>query len=369
MRKSLLISLTLAAAAIAGCSDDGAETTTAAVVVQTVAMAPLQPQSAYQIKREFAGLVVPAQSTDLGFELSGKIAQFKVNEGDQVKAGDVLAVLDLELLRDQRAELLAQSEEILASSSLNLLNNKRINDLESRGFASKQRSDELSTEGETLLARQAQVQAALQSNQTRMDKSRLLAPFDSAVSDRFVDRGAVVDAGTPVLRLLQSSNPEARVGVPVRLRDSLSVGQSVELLVAGQVSSGRVITVGQNVTRATLTVPVRIALAPSAQGVYGDQAYLKLFETVPQSGYWVPLEALTEGLRGLWNVYVAIADNDTFVVQARDVRVLHAEMERAYIAGALAGDELLIQSGLHRLVPGQRVAALTQSTDQRVSDR
>ncbi|MEM6576819.1 MAG: efflux RND transporter periplasmic adaptor subunit, partial [Pseudomonadota bacterium] len=254
-------------------------------------------------------------------------------------------------------ELSAQLEEIVANIELNRLNNKRIVELESKGFASKQRADELATEYDTLKARQAQVEAALTTNQTRIDKSELRAPFDSTVSARFVDAGAVVNAGTPVLRLLESGQAEARVGVPVRMLDSLSVGQDVSLSVAGQATTGQVIALGQNVTRSTLTVPVRVVLAPDAPAVFGDQAYLQLDETIVADGFWVPLEAITEGMRGLWNVYAARpeADGSAYVIESRDVRVLFAETRRAFVSGALAGDELIIQSGLHRLVPGQRV--------------
>ncbi|MFK7956264.1 MAG: efflux RND transporter periplasmic adaptor subunit [Lysobacterales bacterium] len=357
MRKFSKLSLLLSVALGAGCGADS-DPEAGSVVVQPVSIAPLTSQSRYEVDREFAGLVMPAQSTDLGFELGGKIASLTVNEGEHVSSGSVVAALDVQLLRDRRDELRAQKQEITASISLNRLNNKRIVDLESRGFASRQRADELHTEHETLLARNAQVNAALNTNQTRIDKSTLVAPFDGVISDRFVDVGAVVTAGSPVLRLLQSSRAEARIGVPVRLLGSLSVGKLVKLSVGGQITQGQIITVGQDVTQATLTVPVRVALAPDAPAVYGDQAYLTLRETVEQSGFWVPLEALTEGMRGLWNVYVAKADGDDYEIEARDVRLLHADGARAFINGAVTHGEALVQSGLHRLVPGQRVIAV-----------
>ncbi|MEM1091957.1 MAG: efflux RND transporter periplasmic adaptor subunit [Pseudomonadota bacterium] len=371
MRKSSLskpqfLRPVLTAAALLGlaaCSQN-ADPEAGQVVTQPVEMASIQPQTTYAIRRDFAGLVVPAQSTDLGFELAGKVSMLTADEGETVQAGERLAMLDTDLLLDRRRELSAQLEEIVANIELNRLNNKRIVELESKGFASKQRADELATEYDTLNARQAQVEAALTTNQTRIDKSELRAPFDSTVSARFVDAGAVVNAGTPVLRLLESGQAEARVGVPVRMLDSLSVGQSVSLSVAGQATTGQVIALGQNVTRSTLTVPVRVVLSPEAPAVFGDQAYLQLDETIVAEGFWVPLEAITEGMRGLWNVYAARpeADGSAYVIESRDVRVLFAETRRAFVSGALAGDELIVQSGLHRLVPGQRVVRAEASS-------
>ncbi len=365
MRKYSNSSLLFGLALMAGCGT-AEDPEVGTVVAQPVSIAPLESQTQYQIEREFAGLVIAAQSTDLGFELNGKVASLIVNEGEQVAAGSVLATLDMQLLQNRREELLAQQQEITASIALNRLNNTRIVDLESRGFASKQRADELHSEHQTLLARKAQVNASLKTNQTRMDKSTLTAPFDAIVSDRFVDEGAVVAAGTPLLRLLQSSQAEARIGVPVRLLKSLKVGQWVELTVSGQRSQGQIITLGQDVTKATLTVPVRVALSSDTPAVYGDQAYLTLNETVTQQGYWVPLEALTEGLRGLWNVYIAKAEGDHYLIEARDVRLLHTDGSRAFIDGAVINGEALVQSGLHRLVPGQWVVAADGPASARV---
>ncbi|MEM6574702.1 MAG: efflux RND transporter periplasmic adaptor subunit, partial [Pseudomonadota bacterium] len=120
---------------LAACSKN-ADPEAGQIVTQPVEMASIQPQSTYAIRRDFAGLVVPAQSTDLGFELAGKVSMLNADEGETVKAGERLAMLDTNLLLDQRRELSAQLEEIVANIELNRLNNKRIVELESKGFAS-----------------------------------------------------------------------------------------------------------------------------------------------------------------------------------------------------------------------------------------
>ncbi|MEM9533714.1 MAG: efflux RND transporter periplasmic adaptor subunit, partial [Pseudomonadota bacterium] len=353
MRKSTLLSI-LAPLALIGCAPEP-DPAAGTVVPQPAELGTLAGQPSYAIDREFAGLVTPAQATDLGFELAGKTAQVSVDEGDSVKAGDPVAVLDTELLEDEREQLVAQRQELDAALKLNGLNRERIAELTSKGFASEQRADELDTERDSLTARRAQVQAALAANRTRLDKSVLRAPFDATVSRRFVDSGAVVNAGTPIFRLLESSQLEARIGVPVRMLPSLAVGQPIEIRVGPTPVPGTVIALGQDVTRATLTVPVRVALATEAIAVPGDQAYLTLPEQVEQAGFWVPLEALSEGMRGLWNIYAAVPDasSESFVLATRDVRVLYADGERAFVTGAIENSEQIVLSGVHRLVPGQ----------------
>jgi hypothetical protein len=80
----------------------------------------------------------------------------------------------------------------------------------------------------------------------------------------------------------------------------------------------------------------------------------------------VPLSALTDGLRGLWNIYPLQpqAEPGLYKLQSRDVQVLHATATDAFVTGALADGERVLSTGLQRLVPGQivKLAADTVAT-------
>lgn len=343
---------------LAGCARDPAAET-GVPVVQPVALVSVVHQEQMAIEREFAGLVTAAQSSELGFELGGKVAQLLVDEGQTVDLGQPLARLDTRLLEAQRSELQGRLAELQAGITLNQVSTRRVAELEDRGFASQQSSDELDAEGDSLQARSRQVQAELRANQTRLEQSRLVAPYAGVVSRRFVDQGAVVAAGTPVIRLLQSAGLEARVGVPVSLAGTLVVGEPARLRIGGQELGGTILAMGNDLNPSTQTLPVRVAIADQTTAVPGDQAYLLLQQQIDSAGFWVPMESLTDGLRGLWNVYVAIPGDtsESLLIEARDVRVLHAELDRAFVAGALGDGEQVVAAGVHRLVPGQRVVA------------
>ena len=149
----------------------------------------------------------------------------------------------------------------------------------------------------------------------------------------------------------------------MRLLDDIKSGQSVKITVAGQIASGVVLAIGTDVTRATLTVPTRIALPAGSQVVPGAQAYLTLVERVNETGLWLPLTALTEGIRGLWNVYVLlpVADSTLYRIETRDVQITYANEHSAFVSGALADAEQVVATGLQRLVPGQIVRLETET--------
>ena len=318
--------------------------------------------------RQLAGLVVGAQSTGLGFERSGKVSALAVDDGELVVAGQLLGSLDTRVLEAELAQLRGRVDELSSQLALNHANQQRNDELMARGFTSRQRADELASEDKALSARLQQVEASIRANEARLDQSSMYAPYDATVSRRFVDEGAVVAAGEPAFLLLQASSSEARIGVPARLLGDLALGDELTLEVAGRQTTGRLVSIGDSISAATLTVPVRISLADAVAAVPGEQVYLVMDETVPTPGYWVPLEALTDGLRGLWNVYVGLPNGQAdgeYTLQARDVRVLYANEHQAYVTGALDPQALIVAEGVQRLVPGQQAVAAQRLVAQR----
>ncbi|UTA48777.1 efflux RND transporter periplasmic adaptor subunit [Simiduia sp. 21SJ11W-1] len=316
----------------------------------------LQLQASYSLERRFAGRVAARQDADVGFELGGRVANMRVNDGDRVRLGDVLATLDTELLVTERSQLQAQLADNQARLQLNLANTERHQSLQASGFASQQRLDELLTEQKTLAASGDALRAALENVDSRLRKATLRAPYEGVVARRFADVGTVVGAGSPVIRLQEVAAMEAEVGVPVDFALSLAAGQQVSLLLRGERLEGRLLTVGADVNPVTNTVTVRALLPSDARAFNGDIIQLLVNDTVPTAGFWIPADAITDGVRGRWTVYALVAEPQAQRVEARDVQIHHARADRVFVTGALADGETIVAAGVHRLVPGQQVA-------------
>lgn len=327
------------------------------VYYHQVATLTAEAQHSYQVTRRYTGIATARQSADLGFEFAGKLQKIMVDEGDRVKHGQILAELDTELLQRERDEILAQRKETGARLDLVEQNLKRINALIKKGHASAQQQDELISESKALEAALERLAAALAVNQTRLEKSRLTAPFDAVISRRFADTGVVINNGTPVLRLLQQGAMEARIGLPVDSVSLVAVEQAVELQVHDSQTKGRILSIGSEVDVNTRTIPVRIALPVEARVADGELVDLLLAHPVEQSGFWLPANSITDGLRGLWNVYVLqpTPTPDLYRIEARDVQIDHSDHERVFVSGAINDGELVVKAGLQRLVPGQIV--------------
>ena len=299
--------------------------------------------------------MVPARSTDIAFEFGGTVEFMLAAEGDRFEEGDLLAQLDTALLEIERRQLQAQLNEARANLRLAMANLKRQKSLESDGFASQQRRDELEAARDATKASIAQLQASLDGNEVRLQKAHLYAPFSGVVGERYLEEGGSASAGRPVLRALETQRLEAHVGVPRSLAGHMKVGQLVTVRVGETVIEAEVLAVGAELKSRSHTATVRIQL-PVQQLMAGSLVELELVDSISATGFTVPQSALTASLRGLWRVYVlAPAGDGLHKVEARDLQLRYSGESEAFVEGGLSDGELVVTQGVHKIVPGQLV--------------
>ena len=336
----------------------------------TVLTRELVAATGYQVLRQFTGQVEAARSAAVGFELDGLVARVAVEEGERVAAGQLLATLDDARLRATRAERVAALAAAEARLALARITHRRIEGLVGRKHASAQELDQARENRHALRAELALAQARLDSIAVELDKTRLRAPFDAVVIRRRVDEGRVLSAGVPVLELQAIAAPEARVGITRRMAETLIPGQRYPVTINGRELFGvlrAVLPLHDGRTRSVEAILVLDVTSPALRS--GDLVRLALARPVAAPGFWVPLDALTEGRRGTWSIYVlggalvstgeagTRGDEGLQRIERRSVQLLHQQGDRAYVQGALEVGEALVEAGLHRVVPGQAVIA------------
>ena len=212
-----------------------------------------------------------------------------------------------------------------------------------------------------------EIAAGLDAIDVQIEKTTLRAPFAGTVSMRLVDEGAVVSVQMPAVafHLVESTALEVRTGLPPEIADALSSGGLTPILRARgaelAVRSTRILPTVDVATR-TVAAIFELDSAPVlgdsvARIRDGDVATLEVSLERPERGAWVPLSALSESTRGLWSLFrvVAAGGAEGPVVERLELEVLHVDGDRAFVRGTVAGDERVVVTGAHRLVPGQRV--------------
>ncbi|PQO24976.1 efflux transporter periplasmic adaptor subunit [Blastopirellula marina] len=375
-----------------------------------VEVVSVESQGSYAAQRTYTGVLVAAKTSELSFELPGKIIQLSVDEGDHVQAGQALAVLDdrhlsariaqtkaehdqqlailEELKAGPRSEVIAAAEaevrQLDAELQLQQANKKRREQLIQRSAisretledavfgaeaaqgrldAAKSRLEELcrGTRIEQIDAQKARVaglEAQLVDLQHEQEDTRLVAPFSGTIARRNFDEGAVISAGQSVYRIVQHEPLEVWLGLPPEAATTLSLGDVLPVTVNDQTRQGKVtgIVPELDATTRTQTVVLRLDEEASRGWVPAQVARVSLASERNDNGFWLPNSALLQGSRGLWSVYVV---NEEHRVSRREIEVIYSESERSFVRGTLTSGERVVASGVNRLVPEMQVSIQT----------
>ena len=327
--------------------------------ITVAAMVPTM-ETGYQLERRFVGRVEAMRTSAVGFEFGGLLAKLVTEEGERVSAGDVLAQLDTERLEAKRAELVAAHKAAQAKLELATQTLKRQEAVIERGLASSQQLDEAREQFRSATAEVELARARTDAIDVDIAKSTLVAPFDAVITRRYMDEGKVVAGGEPVLQLQEYSDAEIRVGVAGPLVSTLAVGQTHTATVNGVQVETTVKTVLPVRGVSTRTVDVILSLDSVPEDMRdGDLVTLHLAEKVYKPGYWLPLDALNESIRGLWTAYTLRAvqadSGATHEVVPEVVDILHTQADRVYIRAGLPDKSMVIRTGAQKVVPGQLV--------------
>jgi RND family efflux transporter MFP subunit len=167
-----------------------------------------------------SGAVAPWQEAIIGSQIGGyQLDQVRVNVGDHVKKGQVLARLNPDLLRAEEAQLVAAYDQAEANA-------KRAISLQGSGGISDQ--DVLQS---TTLAKTARAQLAFKQLQLRY--TDVIAPDDGVISSRSATAGSVVSTGQELFRMILKGRLEWRGEVTAEQLARIAASQQVALALPG----------------------------------------------------------------------------------------------------------------------------------------
>lgn len=170
-----------------------------------------------------------------------RLVEVKVNVGDSVRAGQLLAVFDDESVRTELAQARAALMEAEAAAAEAAANAGRARNLRGNGAMSEQQVVQLLTAEQTAQARIASARAALAAQEVRLKRTRVLAPDAGVISARGATVGAVVTPGTELFRLIRQGRLEWRAELTSAELGRVGAGTAVRLTLAdGSQIGGRV---------------------------------------------------------------------------------------------------------------------------------
>lgn len=329
----------------------------------------------------------PFQEIDVHAKVAGYIKKIYVDVGDHVKAGQILAVLEIPEMADEltlamagrshsAAQVQQQKEELAraqAAHEASHLVYQRLADVikAQPKLVAQQEVDDarvkdqvseaaISSARAGLAAAEQQVavsQASVSKTTTMNAYAQITAPFAGVITKRYADTGAMIPAGTssssnamPVVKLAEISMLRLILPVPESVVPSIRVGETVQVRVnaIGKTFDGKVSRFASSVALATRTMETEVDVPNPGQmlvpGMYAE-AVLTL-EHHPNA-LAVPLQAVNGG-----TVYLVDAAHR---IQSRAVKVGIETSDQVEILEGLNAGDLVVIAGRVELRPGQTV--------------
>jgi len=302
------------------------------------------------------GNVAAWQEAVIGSESNGlRLREVRVNVGDVVKKGEVLAVFDADVVNADLAQAKAALQEAEANAAAAQADAGRARALKSSGALSEQQVTQYITAERTAAARVAAARATLSQQQLRLKYTQVVAPDSGIISARNATVGAVAGVGTELFRMIRQGRLEWRAEITAAELPRMKPGLKAQVKAAsGTTVNGTVRTVAPTVDPQSRVALVYVDLPPSLS----SNAPLKAgmfaggeFALGESGALTVPQQAVVVR-DGFSYVFRLNQDNRVSQVKVTTGRRLG---ERVEVTAGLPADVLVVTSGAGFLNDGDLV--------------
>lgn len=286
--------------------------------------AALAERRTFSTPVQLSGSLTALRNVTVGASSPGRVLALTVRAGDRVAAGQLLAQVDASQFSAQLngaragaraaadSERAARAELSQAQSHLQFVQTtaERMTRLYAQGAISRQQQDEAQSNLAAARAGVRQAQASLSASAGTSEQAQagiaaaavpvqnasVVAPFDGVVTQKFVEPGAVVGPGSPIVTVQNTSSLELDVALPEDNATALLPGTPVSVHVdalGGKSVAGSVRAVLPSENPALRSATVKIAVAARAGLLPGMFARV-MVPGAAHSGVGVPLQAVVD---------------------------------------------------------------------------
>lgn len=345
---------------IAGCNDQDKPTPAISRPVKVFRV----EQNAAADARSFAGEVRARIETPLSFRVAGKLLERKIDVGDQVHKGQLLAILDNTDYRLAVQAIKAQLASARADSNFLRDDLARYRELLAQQVISPPEFERHETAYTTARERTAALEAQLDQALNQLTYTELHADRDGVVTALAVEAGQVLAAGQAVVTLAQLDEKEIHFDVPEHHLQETRCQQDVSVSLWSDDNrrfKARIREIASAADPASRTYRVKATLL---EGL--DAAQLGMTATVQlaantASRIAVPLSAIYTPQNQPDYPLVWLVDEQAATVKSMPVKLGETLAGEHIAVEGVAPGQLLVSAGVQRLAEGQSVRLPTEN--------
>jgi multidrug efflux system membrane fusion protein len=310
------------------------------------------------------GTVAPLNSVLIRSRVDGQLIRIHFNEGQDVRAGDVIAELDPRPFEASLAQVQATRLKDQAQLENARLDFQRASRLAATGSASGQQVDTARALTAQLEAAVKADQAAIDMAQIQLDYSHIKAPIDGRAGTRLVDVGNIVHAsdanGIVAINQLHPINVEFSLPADTlsRIRSLLQAGEvavTAEDSAGADLATGKLVVIDNQINTATATIRYKAAFDNAGDVLWpGQFVNARVHLQTKHDALTVPTPAVVRGPEG---AYVFVIGPDR-VIAKQPVKVELTTKDVAVIAEGLTPGQRIVIDGQYRIQAGSLVELL-----------
>ena len=317
--------------------------------------------------RRFSGVVEAVDTSSISFEVPGNVQEVKVEVGDSVSKGQVLAFLDKKnfTLNVEAAQASVASAEVALRDAQNDLERLQRIAAQDWGAISEQALDQAFATRDGARQNLNYSRSRLSLTERDLERTVLRAPFDGVIAKRHVDPFKEVQRGQRMFDLFMEGAMQAAISIPESEIDQVYLGLPGEIRFPAnpdQMHKG-IVTEISKVAGTANAFPVKVTIQADADaarirpGITAEVTLL-LGGEEEEVGYLIPVGALSHG--GESNNYVFVFDAETSTVRRTAIMDSGIRDSNIIVNKGLQAGDIIAVAGVSFLRDGQEVRLMEQ---------
>ncbi len=288
-------------------------------------------------KNIFGALVKNSEEAIISAQLGGSVQKIYVQEGNEVKKGQILAIISAPEISAQYAQ---------ADKGVQIVQ-------EQEKRARRNWDDYKPEEREQFKLQTEQYRAVRAESSAMLAKLKIVAPFDGIISKKYVTEGETIMPGSQIMYVVGNTNhKEILIDVPNFVGDMINVGDSVDVFDNEKKIEAKIIAISPVSDAISRKTMIRISFEKDVSFGLGTFVNVAIFDNKSVNGIKILKESIVNQYDDL---FVFVVKNQK--TEMKNVDIIAESDGFVVVSGIDEGDEIVV-SGAHNLQDGEEVLIL-----------